>query len=110
MRFCKVAMVVRGLLSQHYSQRRGMQVGSIDSRFAHPAWVDVVPTERVRLTKETTTHDETVSGEVRKEQVDTDVDSTDRKRRQGRGGVEGGDQTSRHGERRDQGQGKPPRR
>ena len=37
---------------------------------------DVVPTERVRLTKETSTHDETVSGEVRKEQVDTDVDSS----------------------------------
>ena len=71
---------------------------------------DVVPTERVRLNKETTTHDETVSGEVRKEQVDTDVDSTDRKRRQGRAGVEGGDRTARHGERRDQGQGKPPRR
>ena len=52
---------------------------------------DVVPTERVRLTKETSTHDETVSGEVRKEQVDTDVDSSDRKHRQGRGGVEGGD-------------------
>ena len=69
---------------------------------------DVVPTERVRLTKETSTHDETVSGEVRKEQVDTDVDSTDRKDRQGRGGVEGGDRTSRQGERRDQGQGKPP--
>ena len=69
---------------------------------------DVVPTERVRLTKETTTHDETVSGEVRKEQVDTDVDSSDRKHRQGRGGVEGGDRTSRHGERRDQGQGTPP--
>lgn len=69
---------------------------------------DVVPTERVRLTKETTTHDETVSGEVRKEQVDTDVDSTDRKGRQGRGGVEGGDRTARHGERRDQGQGTPP--
>ena len=71
---------------------------------------DVVPTERVRLTKETTTHDETVSGEVRKEQVDTDVDSSDRKHRQGRGGVEGGDRTAGHGERRDQGQGKPPRR
>ena len=69
---------------------------------------DVVPTERVRLTKETSTHDETVSGEVRKEQVDTDVDSTDRKRRQGRGGVEGGDRTARQGERRDQGQGTPP--
>ena len=69
---------------------------------------DVVPTERVRLTKETTTHDETVSGEVRKEQVDTDVDSTDRKGRQGRGGVEGGDRTARQGERRDQGQGTPP--
>ena len=69
---------------------------------------DVVPTERVRLTKETTTHDETVSGEVRKEQVDTDVDSTDRKGRQGRGGVEGGDRTARQGERRDQGQGRPP--
>ena len=69
---------------------------------------DVVPAERVRLTKETSTHDETVSGEVRKEQVDTDVDSSDRKHRQGRGGVEGGDRTSRHGERRDQGQGKPP--
>ena len=69
---------------------------------------DVVPTERVRLTKETTTHDETVSGEVRKEQVDTDVDSTDGKRRQGRGGVEGGDRTARQGERRDQGQGTPP--
>jgi uncharacterized protein (TIGR02271 family) len=62
---------------------------------------DVVPTERVRLSKETTTHDETVSGEVRKEQVDTDVDSSDRKRRQGRGGVEGGDRTARQGERRD---------
>ena len=71
---------------------------------------DVVPTERVRLTKETSTHDETVSGEVRKEQVDTDVDSSDGKHRQGRGGVEGGDRTSGHGERRDQGQGKPPRR
>ena len=71
---------------------------------------DVVPTERVRLTKETTTHDETVSGEVRKEQVDTDVDSTDRRGQQGRGGVEGGDRTARQGERRDQGQGKPPRR
>ena len=71
---------------------------------------DVVPTERVRLTKETSTHDETVSGEVRKEQVDTDVDSSDRKHRQGRGGVEGGDRTAGHGERRDQGQGKPPRR
>ncbi len=69
---------------------------------------DVVPTERVRLTKETTTHDETVSGEVRKEHVDTDVDSTDRKRRQGRGGVEGGDRTARQGERRDHGQGTPP--
>ncbi len=69
---------------------------------------DVVPTERVRLTKETSTHDETVSGEVRKEQVDTAVDSSDRKHRQGRGGVEGGDRTSRHGERRDQGQGTPP--
>jgi uncharacterized protein (TIGR02271 family) len=71
---------------------------------------DVVPTERVRLTKETSTHDETVSGEVRKEQVDTDVDSSDRKHRQGRGGVEGGDRTSGYGERRDQGQRKPPRR
>jgi uncharacterized protein (TIGR02271 family) len=71
---------------------------------------DVVPTERVRLTKETSTHDETVSGEVRKEQVDTDVDSSDRKHRQGRGGVEGGDRTAGHGERRDQGQGKPQRR
>ena len=71
---------------------------------------DVVPTERVRLTKETSTHDETVSGEVRKEQVDTDVDSSDRKHRQGRGGVEGGDRTAGHGERRDQSQGKPPRR
>jgi uncharacterized protein (TIGR02271 family) len=71
---------------------------------------DVVPTERVRLTKETSTHDQTVSGEVRKEQVDTDVDSSDRKHRQGRGGVEGGDRTAGHGERRDQGQGKPPRR
>jgi uncharacterized protein (TIGR02271 family) len=71
---------------------------------------DVVPTERVRLTKKTSTHDETVSGEVRKEQVDTDVDSSDRKHRQGRGGVEGGDRTAGHGERRDQGQGKPPRR
>ena len=69
---------------------------------------DVVPTERVRLTKETTTHDETVSGEVRKEQVDTDVDSTDRKGRQGRRGVEGGDRTARQRERRDQGQGTPP--
>ena len=69
---------------------------------------DVVPTERVRLTKETSTHDETVSGEVRKEQVDTDVDSTDRKGQQGRGGVEGGDRTARQGERRDQGQGTPP--
>ena len=69
---------------------------------------DVVPTERVRLTKETSTHDETVSGEVRKEQVDTDVDSSDRKHRQGRGGVEGGDRTAGHGERRDQGQEKPP--
>jgi stress response protein YsnF len=69
---------------------------------------DVVPTERVRLTKETSTHDETVSGEVRKEQVDTDEDSSDGKHRQGRGGVEGGDRTSRQGERRDQGQGKPP--
>ena len=69
---------------------------------------DVVPTERVRLTKETTTHDETVSGEVRKEQVDTDVDSTDSKGRQGRGGVEAGDRTVRQGERRDQGQGRPP--
>ena len=69
---------------------------------------DVVPTERVRLTKETTTHDETVSGEVRKEQVDTDVDSTDRKGRQGRGGAEGGDRTARQGERRDQRQGRPP--
>ena len=69
---------------------------------------DVVPTERVRLTKETTTHDETVSGEVRKEQVDSHVDSSDRKPRQGRGGVEGGHRTSRHGEGRDQGQGKPP--
>ena len=69
---------------------------------------DVVPTERVRLTKETTTHDETVSGEVRKEHVDTDVDSTDRKRRQGRGSVEGGDRTARQGERRDHGQGRPP--
>ena len=70
---------------------------------------DVVPTERVRLNKETTTHDENVSGEVRKKKVDTDVDSTDRKGRQGRsGGVEGGDQTARQGERRDQGQGKPP--
>ena len=68
---------------------------------------DVVPTERVRLTKETTTHDETVSGEIRKEQVDTDVDSTDRKDRQGRIGVEGGDQTAREGERRDQDQGRP---
>ena len=46
---------------------------------------DVVPTERVRLTKETTTHDETVSGEVRKEQIDTDVDSTDGKRPAGPG-------------------------
>jgi len=71
---------------------------------------DVVPTERVRLTKKTSTHDQTVSGEVRKEQVDTDVDSSDRKHRQGRGGVEGGDRTADHGERRDQGQGKPPRR
>jgi uncharacterized protein (TIGR02271 family) len=71
---------------------------------------DVVPTERVRLEKETTTHDETVSGEVRKEQVDTDVDSSDRKGRQGRGGVEGGDRTARYGERRDQGQGKPLQR
>ena len=71
---------------------------------------DVVPTERVRLTKETTTHDETVSGEVRKEQVDTDVDTSDRKGQQGRGGVEGGDRTAGQGERRDQGQGKPPRR
>ena len=62
---------------------------------------DVVPTERVRLTKETSTHDETVSGEVRKEQVDTDVDSSNRKGRQGRGGVEGGDRTARQGERRD---------
>jgi uncharacterized protein (TIGR02271 family) len=69
---------------------------------------DVVPTERVRLTKETSTHDQTVSGEVRKEQVDTDVDSSDRKHRQGRGGVEGGDRTADHGERRDQGQGTPP--
>ena len=69
---------------------------------------DVVPTERVRLTKETTTHDETVSGEIRKEQVDTDVDSTDRKGRQGRSGVQGSDQTARQGERRDQGQGRPP--
>jgi uncharacterized protein (TIGR02271 family) len=69
---------------------------------------DVVPTERVRLTKETSTHDETVSGEVRKEQVDSDVDSTDRKRRQGRGGVEGAARTARQGERRDQRQGRPP--
>jgi uncharacterized protein (TIGR02271 family) len=70
---------------------------------------DVVPTERVRLNKETTTHDETVSGEVRKEQVDTDADCADRKPRQGRGGVvEGGDRTARQGERRDQGQGQPP--
>lgn len=69
---------------------------------------DVVPTERVRLTKETSTHDETVSGEVRKEQVDTDVDSSDGKHRQGRGGGEGGDRFSRQGERRDQGEGKPP--
>ena len=68
---------------------------------------DVVPTERVRLNKETTTH-ENVSGEVRKKEVDTDVDCTGRKRRQGRAGVEGGDRTARHGERRDQGQGKPP--
>jgi uncharacterized protein (TIGR02271 family) len=71
---------------------------------------DVVPTERVRLDKETTTHDETVSGEVRKEQIDTDVDSPDRQGRQGRSGVEGGDRTARHGERRNQGQGKPPQR
>ena len=71
---------------------------------------DVVPTERVRLNKKTSTHDETVSGEVRKEQVDTVVDSSDRKHRQGRGGVEGGDRTAGHGERRDQGQGKPPQR
>ena len=67
-----------------------------------------MPTERVRLNKETTTHDETVSGEVRKEKVDTDVDSTDRKGRQGRSGVEGGDRTARQGERRDQDQGTPP--
>ena len=71
---------------------------------------DVVFTGRVRLTKETSTHDETVSGEVRKEQVDTDVESSDRKHRQGQGGVEGGDRTSRHGERRGPGQGKPLRR
>ena len=60
---------------------------------------DVAPTERVRLTKETTTHDETVSGEIRKEQVDTDADSTDREGRQGRSGIEGGDQTAHQGER-----------
>ena len=71
---------------------------------------DVVFTGRVRLTKATSTHDETVSGEVGKEQVDTDVESSDRKHRQGQGGVEGGDRTSRHGERRGPGQGKPLRR
>jgi uncharacterized protein (TIGR02271 family) len=71
---------------------------------------DVVPTERVRLTKETTDRDETVSGEVRREQVDTDVDSTGSKGRQGRAGVEGGDRTARQGERRDHRQGKPPPR
>jgi uncharacterized protein (TIGR02271 family) len=38
---------------------------------------ETVPVERVRLSTETVTGEETVSDEVRKEQIDTDVDSAD---------------------------------
>ncbi len=38
---------------------------------------ETVPVERVRLNKETVTEQETVSGEVRKEQIDTDVPGRD---------------------------------
>ena len=40
-----------------------------------------VATEKLRLVKETVTDDETVSGEVRKEQVDVDVDDDALQRR-----------------------------
>jgi hypothetical protein len=40
-----------------------------------------VANEKVRLVKETVTGDETVSGEVRKEQVDVDVDDAIRRPR-----------------------------
>ena len=36
---------------------------------------ETVPVERVRLDKETVTEQETVSEDVRKEQIDTDVDN-----------------------------------
>ena len=45
---------------------------------------EAVPVERVRLGTETVTDQETVSGEVRKEQIDTDVDSSRTKRRPNR--------------------------
>jgi len=43
---------------------------------------EAVPVERVRLGKETVTGQETVSGEVRKEQIE--FDDADRTRRRGR--------------------------
>jgi uncharacterized protein (TIGR02271 family) len=38
---------------------------------------ETVPVERVRLTKDTVTDEETVGGEVRKEQIETDLPDTD---------------------------------
>jgi uncharacterized protein (TIGR02271 family) len=40
---------------------------------------ETVPVERVRLSKETVTEQETVGGEVRKEQIDTDLPGGDRR-------------------------------
>jgi len=42
---------------------------------------ETVPVERVRLAKETTTDEETVAGEVRKEQIETDLPNKSRKKR-----------------------------
>ena len=41
----------------------------------NPKWpISAVPVERVRLAKEQVAGEETVSGEVRKEQIETDTD------------------------------------
>jgi uncharacterized protein (TIGR02271 family) len=42
---------------------------------------ETVPVERVRMTKEATTDEETVGGEVRKEKIDTEIPESQRRRR-----------------------------
>jgi len=45
---------------------------------------ETTPVERVRMTKEEVSEEQTVSGEVRKERIDVESDEQDRRRRRNR--------------------------